>query len=276
MTSTSLEHQEPVHWGHFRAIFFVAILLLGFAWLKNPQLFSSIRFSKVAPVADAQDVPRYVPYVPSPDDVQPQVLGATTEPSGPMIINEDGSVTPALTQGQVLAASTNNVVLSLNDVKVNQVPDSQVAIQNYISQSQNIESGYINNTDFETALSSGDQKLIDAQAQKLQGIEDGLQKLSVPASFVQLQKLKIVQYQAGVELLNNFTSADQNPELVGQELDQFLKAQDEMDTEASNVETKFNIDLGYPTTDPDAVPTTAQASSDDGSGTDNISGNVQQ
>lgn len=209
-------------------------------------------------------MPQYVPYVPSADDQQAEVLGASistsTEDSGPMIINEDGSVTPALTDGQVLAASTQDVTLSLDDVKVSQVPDSQAAIQNYVTQSQNIESSYINNTDFETALESNDQAQINAQAQKLQSIENNLQKLSVPASFVKLQKLKIIQYQAGVELLNNFTQANNNPELVGQELDQFLKAQDDMDTETANVEKQFNIDLGYPTTDPDAVPATDNTS----------------
>ncbi len=279
MNSASEQVQESIHWGHFRAILFVAVLLLGVAWLKNPQLFSVFSRSKNSAVADAANVPQYYPYVPSPADQQAEVLGAsiasTTVPSGPMIINEDGSVTPALTDGQVLAASTQDVTLSLDDVKVNQVPDSQATIQNYVTQSQNVEGSYINNNDFEAALESGDQTQINTQAQKLQTIEDNLQKLTVPASFVTLQKLKIVQYQAGAELLNNFTQANNNPELVGQELNQFLKAQDDMDTEAANVEKKFNLDLGYPTTDPDAVPATAQASSDDGSDTGNISANGQ-
>jgi hypothetical protein len=258
LSSPSSVQQEPIHWGHFRAILFVAVLLLGVAWLKNPQLFSVLKFQKNTAVADAANVPHYYPYVPSAQDQQAEVLGAsiasTTAPAGPMIINEDGSVTPALTDGQVLAASTQNVVLTLDDVKVNQVPDSPAAIQNYVAQSQNIEGSGINNSDFEVALESGDQTQINVQAAKLQSIEDNLQKLSVPASFVKLQQLTIIQYQAGVELLNNFTQADQNPELVGQELDQFLKAQSDMDVEAANVEKEFNIDLGYPTTDPDAVP----------------------
>src|ERR1700734_2067088 len=108
-SSASLNNEQPIHWGHFRAIFFVAVLLLGVAWLKNPQLFSVLSRSKNSAVADAANVPHYYPYVPSAEDQQAEVLGAsiasTTAPSGPMIINEDGSVTPALTDGQVLAAS---------------------------------------------------------------------------------------------------------------------------------------------------------------------------
>ncbi|MEK7161540.1 MAG: hypothetical protein AAB729_02515, partial [Patescibacteria group bacterium] len=95
--------------------------------------------------------------------------------------------------------------------------------------------------EFETALSSGNQQLINAQAQKLNAVKEALQKLFVPQSLVKLQKLKIIQYSASVGVLQNFTQADTNPELVGKYLQEFLKSQQDLDTENTLVAEKFNL-----------------------------------
>lgn len=252
---------EHVHFGHLSAVLFVAVLLVGFSWLKNPQLFSI--FQKQTVVADNSDVPQYYAYVPPASVEQPLVAGASTQTDGgPMVINEDGSVTSAVDAGSVLGDSTaaSATELSLAQIQVTQIPDSPEAFQNYISQSGAIENGFINNSDFEAALSSGDQTQINAQALKLQTIVDNLEKLQVPASFVNLQKLKILQYSDGVLLLNNFTDADNNPQLVGQYLTEFMQSQDDLSNESVALEQKYNIDLGYPQVTTDQASTQDQSS----------------
>lgn len=242
------EEDGQFHTGHLKAVLMVAVLLLGISWMKNPQLFSVFKNQKAPSVAATADMPRYYAYVTPSEYTQPMVAGASTQAQGPMIINEDGSVSSVSDVGQVLGASTENIQLSLDQIQVKEIPDSDAAIKQYFTDAQNIESDYINNADFETALSSGNQKLIDSQAQKLTDIQNNLQKLSVPASLVKLQKLKIAQYQAGVGLLNNFTKADDNPELVGNYLSEFLKSQQDMDAENQAIEQKFGVSLGYPST----------------------------
>jgi hypothetical protein len=169
----------------------------------------------------------------------PLVAGANTN-DGPSVINEDGTVSQ-VDMGEVLGASTEGVVLSLDEVKVNTIADSSEAIKNYFVQANSIEAGVVDSGEFETALSSNNQKLIDAQAQKLNAVKDALQKLSVPQSLVRLQKLKIIQYSASVGVLQNFTQADTNPELVGKYLQEFLKSQQDLDAENSLVAEKFNL-----------------------------------
>ncbi len=239
LTNTAPTIEPPIHWGHFGAIFFTIVLLLGVSWFKQPQLFSMEK--NYVAVADA-NVPHYYAYVAPPEDqMGPMVAGASTN-QGPMIIQDDGTVVP-VDMEQVLGASTENVVLTLDDVKVpNVIPDSQQAIKKYFIDALAIESGPVDNTQFETALSSGNQELINQQALKLAGIRDALQKLQVPAGLVKLQKLKIIQYSAAVGLLQNFTQADQNPELVGNYLSQFLKSQQDLDSETNSIAQKYNLD----------------------------------
>lgn len=238
--------KENFNFGHVKIIFMAALLLLGLAWFKNPQLFSALgRKQEVKKIS--ANVPRYYAYVPPAEDMQPMVAGASTVQQGPMIINEDGSVTPALDAGTVLGASTENIQLPLDQIAVSEIPDSGGAIQKYFSDAQLIESNYINNADFEAALNSGNQQQINAQAQKLTGVKNNLQKLEVPRSLVKLQKLKIAQYQAAIAILGNFTKADENPELVGQYLDQFLKSQQDLDAETAAINQKYN--LNNPLTD---------------------------
>jgi len=225
---------EPsIHWGHFGAVMMVMVLVLGMSWMEKPDLFSF----KNNVAIDDQNVPHYYAYVPPVSDQQPQVLGASTN-SGPSIINDDGSVSSA-DMGQVLAATTQDVQLSLNSVQVNQVPDSETAITKYFSQAQKIELSPIDNAAFQTALTSNDQSQINQQAQKLTVVRDALQKLSVPQSLVKLQQLKIIQYTSAINLLKNFSQADSNPTLVSQNLMQFIKSQQDMDNENVTVAQKF-------------------------------------
>jgi hypothetical protein len=233
----SSEISSHIHWGHFGTIMAALVLLLGVTWLSKPQLFD---FKKAQQVSDAS-VPRYYAYVPAPEDQpQPEVLGASTD-QGPEIINDDGTVQP-VDMGQVLGASTADVQLSLNNIQVNTVPDSTASIQKYFSDSQNIENGPIDNGAFETALSSNDQDKINQQAQTLIAVRDTLQKLPTPQSLTQLQKLTIIQYNSAIELLQNFTDADNNPQLVGQYLEQFLKSQQDLDTENVAMAQKFGAE----------------------------------
>ncbi len=225
--------ESPIHWGHFGAVMMTMVLVLGMSWMEKPDLFS---FKKNAAQGD-QNVPHYYAYVPPISDQQPQVLGASTD-QGPSIINDDGTVSP-VDAGSVLAASTQDVQLSLDSVQVSQVPDSGDAITKYFSQAQKIELNPVDNAAFQTALTSDDQSQIDQQAQKLIGVRDALQKLSVPQSLVKLQKLKIIQYTSAINLLQNFSQADSNPTLVSQNLMQFIKSQQDLNTENVSIAQKF-------------------------------------
>lgn len=243
-TDESEQKSFGINFGHLGIIAAAIILLLGVTWMEKPQLFS---FKTTASnLADSQDVPHFVPYVAPPQDTQPQVLGANTEDSnGPMIINDDGTVQP-VDMGQVLGASTQDVVLSLDDIKVNSVPDSDAAIKTYFDNAKVVESDFLNQTDLASALTSGDQNLINQQAQKLIAVNTALQKLSVPQSLVKLQKLKIIQYNSAISLLQNFTQGDANADLTGTSFQQFMKSQQDLDSENAVVAQK------YPNLDPDA------------------------
>lgn len=242
MNTTNLEQLPTennlgISWGNFSAVLFAIALMLGITWMKQPQLFS-LHKNNISSAASA-NVPKYYAYVDS-EPAQPLVAGANTF-DGPSLINEDGSVSP-VDMGEVLGASTEGVELSLEDVKVNTVPDSQKAMEEYLSASQKIENGPIENGEFETALSSGRQELIDKQSEKLEGVKNSLQKLAVPVGLAKLQKLKIIQYSAAIGVLKNFTQADTNPELVGKYLQEFLKSQQDLDAENESVAQKYNLD----------------------------------
>ncbi len=238
--------QSSLHLGHFSLVLSVAVLLLGISWMKNPQLFAVLQFHQSDAQTASADAPRYYAYVTPPEDQpQPAVLGASTN-QGPSIIQDDGTVVP-VDMGQVLAASTQGVALSLDDIKVNQVPDSDADAQTYFTAAQKIESGSIGDATFGAALTSGDQNQINQQAQKIIAVRDALQQLAVPQSLVKLQKLKIIQYNSSISLLQNFTQGDKNSDLVNEDMQQFLKSQQDLEAESAVVAQK------YPTLDPDAT-----------------------
>lgn len=221
------------------ALIVVAVIaLLGMTWLKRPELFS---FAATKTAADSElNLPRYYAYEPSAEDAIPMVAGASTEAAGPSIINEDGSITPAVELGDVLGANIS-VALPLEQVRVTEVSDTQDAIAEYVRKSQDVEANHINSADFSNALASANQSLIDEQAAKMYTIKNSLQKLAVPTSLVRLHKLKIVQYDAAAEVLKNFTMADSNPEYVMQNLNVFLKSQQDLEAEAQALSQKLNL-----------------------------------
>src|SRR5438105_11502470 len=124
----------PIHWGHFGAVLGVMVLLLGFSWMQKPDLFA---FHKNAVLVDDANTPHYYAYQAPP--AQPLVAGASTD-QVPSVINEDGTVSP-VDMGRVLGASTQDVQLSLSDVKVKTVPDSSQAINKYLGDFQSLENG---------------------------------------------------------------------------------------------------------------------------------------
>lgn len=227
-----------ISWGNFAIVVVTILLLLGVTFIKKPELFSAKE--KKYSAADYANTPSYYAYV-EPAAV-PQVAGANTN-DGPSVINEDGTVSQAgsLDMGAVLGASTQDVELSLDKIKVKIVADSQPAIKKYFVDTQNLEAGPVDNAGFEAALSSNNQKLIDLQAEKINAIKVALENLTVPQGLVTLHKLKIIHYSAAVAILNNFTQADNNPELVGSNLQQFLKSQQDLDSELSLAVKKYNI-----------------------------------
>lgn len=243
MTNQEVLDQETgqapagISWGNFAIVVITILLLLGVTYIKKPELFSAKE--KKYSAADYANTPSYYAYV---EPSTPQVAGANTY-EGPSVINEDGTVSQAgtLDMGAVLGASTQDVELSLDKIKVKTIADSQPAIRKYFSEAQNLEAGPVDNAGFEAALSSNNQKLIDQQAEKIYGIKVALENLAVPQGVATLHKLKIIHYGAAVSILNNFTQADNNPELVGNSLQQFLKSQQDLDSELSLVVKKYNI-----------------------------------
>lgn len=223
-----------IHWGHFGLILITIIILAGITLMQKPELFSV----KNKNLISEQEAPKYYAYTPE-DLPTPLVAGASTN-QVPSIINEDGTVSP-VDMGQVLGASTENVELSLEDVKIKSIPDSQEAVEKYLQDVKNISSGPIDNVDFETALTSSDQALINEQANKLITIRDQINLLPAPVSLVKLAKLTVIQYDSAIGVLQNFTKADENPELVGKYLQAFLKAQQDLDKENNLVASKYNL-----------------------------------
>ncbi len=225
-TNLEIKNTEPIHWGHFGVVLGALLLLAGATWMQRPELFA---WHKPASNFNLAQVPKYYAYVEPAGNSGPMVAGASTNP-GPSIINEDGSISQA-NMGEVLGASTQGVQLSLDSVKVISVPDSDAAVKKYFADARQVESSPVDSNEFEAALSSGDQAVIDRQAQKLILVRDAVEKLAVPVGLVKLQKLKIIQYNSAINLLQNFTQADNSPELVGDYLQQFLKSQEDLDKE---------------------------------------------
>jgi hypothetical protein len=242
--------QEHFSSGHLGLVFCAVILLVGISWMKDPQLFSNLKIFNSSGSASTQRLALAYPdtsILYQNDDTQSLVAGASTTASaqsqtnGPSILNEDGSVSSALS-GEVLGVSTQDVSLSLNAIAVNTIPDSEAAVKDYFANSQNAEMNNLDNVEFETALTSNNQMLIDAQVAKMTNIIAEMQVMSVPVSLAKLQKLRILQYNSAVVVLNNFSRADDNPELVSQALGVFFQAQDQIEQEVNVIQQKFNLE----------------------------------
>lgn len=235
----TIEQKDHFTFSQLTLVASVAVLLLGITWMKQPQFFTVFK-SNSQNISKAQ-LPRYYAYSPPSELTEPLVAGASTENQGPMVINEDGSLSPVLDSGKVLGALIGNEQLDLGSITVKTIPDSDGAIQEYFSKTSTIENNRLNDVEFENALTSGNQAQINKEAETLLGIKNELMGTQVPESLAKLHKLKIIQYQAGIDILNNFTKTDENPELVGQYLGRFLKAQQDLDAENSAVTKKFNL-----------------------------------
>jgi hypothetical protein len=84
--------EQSIHFGHLKPVLLVALLLLGITWMKNPQLFKNFEAPKSALTTAGRNLPHYYAYVMPAEFSQPMVAGASTQASGPSIINEDGSI----------------------------------------------------------------------------------------------------------------------------------------------------------------------------------------
>lgn len=233
--NNNLNSKGTIHFGHLGLILTVAVLLVGVTWMKNPGIFSGNKIHSAD--AEASDLPRYVAYEPPAELTQPMVAGASTESSGPMVINEDGSLSPVLNIGQVLGATTDDMDISKINATV--ISDSQDTIKNYVQAALQIEDNYINSLSLETAFSSNDPELLLAESSKLKRIMEGLSNLPVPVSLENLHKYKILQYQSAINILNKFPSVDSDPESVAKSLGVFLQSQERLEAELESLKVKF-------------------------------------
>ncbi len=225
-----------IHFGHFALIVLTAAVLLFFSWMKNPQLFSikSKIKSETTEVA-------YYPYSEASQANLPQVAGASTMAEGPSILNEDGSVSPVLDFGKVLGASTEQVSASTDGITVKTYPDAENSAVDYFKASETLEGGVIDSGTFETALASGDQQQISQEFNKFSLIVSRLKNQSVPESFAKLHKLKILQYLAVVNILQNYKDIDSNPDLALQQLGVFTQTQKMLGDEITLLNKKFHF-----------------------------------
>lgn len=231
-----LENQIPkqnFHFGHLSLVLSVTVLLLGISWMKNPDLFAVFKSESNSSLAS--NLPRYYAYQPPAELSQPLIAGASTEPVGPMVINEDGTISSAVEVGDVLGVDTVSINLNLEAIPVKEVSDSDENFKTYISAMNEIEGGYLDSSKFESALASAEQAQIDQQAEVIQNIVGKINNSAVPKSFAQLHKLKILQYYSAIEILKHFTTADENPELINKNLTVFLQTEQELQIEASKL-----------------------------------------
>jgi hypothetical protein len=137
--------------------------------------------------------------------------------------------------GEVLGVNSDDAKLNLDSIKLNLVADSEESRNNYVNSVQEIEGKYLDIAGFELALSSGDQTKINQESQRIQKVLTELGSLPVPTSYKKFHQLKIAQYMAGVDILNNFTQADVNPELINNKLNIFLQAEQALQEEKANL-----------------------------------------
>ncbi len=235
-TTTENLQKEHFNFGHLALVIGVAVSLLGISWMKNPQLFSI----KSVPAANQITV-AYYPYTPSPEDTAPQVAGASTMPSGPSILNEDGSMSPALDLGRVLGVSTENITANIESLQINTIADSPEAITAYATRAQETEANLVNSSTFEQALISNNPRQINEQVAKFEAFISGLKTMPVPVSFAKLQKLKILQYNAAISILKNFSHVEEDPQQVSTNLGVFSQTQQMLINELDSLNQKFNF-----------------------------------
>ncbi len=239
MQNQNLNNKNHIHFGHLGAVLLVAVFLLGVSWMKNPQLFKM--FSKRTNASSASlKIPQYYAYQTPAELNQPLVAGASTNPNVPMIINEDGSLSPAVDLGEVLGLNTE-ISLDLQSIKIKTISHTEENASNYLTNSRIIEDNYLNNYEFESALSSQNKQLVDAQVEKIKSIINALLELQVPVSLADIHKLKILQYQASVEMLLNLLH-DDNPELTLIAMARFLKSQDDLEIEIKKAKEDYGLD----------------------------------
>ena len=166
--------------------------------------------------------------------VTPSVLGADTAPDGPGVINEDGTVSPLSSFGEVLGATSDTPNINLDDIKVSTVTGTPENLRTYLDDSFVIESKILPG-DFESALVSKDDSKTQEQINLMTQVQQSLKNIPVPNMAAKLHKLKIAQYSTAIDLLKNYYQADSNPEFVAGKLTQFMDMQKEQETETQNL-----------------------------------------
>ncbi len=237
-----MDQTQPLHHqftrGHVSLIFGALLVLATFLFIKDPQYFRLSAFSNNEP-ADNRVALQYQPYV---VPAQPAVLGASTNDNvGPEIINEDGTVESAVDAGSVLGANTDRLETDLTTIMVRTTASNSAAASEYLQSMSYWETTAIDQNEFEAALTSNNQAQINTQSAKMETMLYYLEGMVVPFDAAQLHKLKIAQYRSAITLLRNFSQADDNPELVADELGVFLESQEQQDAEVAGLQQKYNL-----------------------------------
>lgn len=166
--------------------------------------------------------------------IVPTVLGNSTVPDGPGVLNEDGTVSSLSSFGEVLGAASDTPQIDVNAINVKTIPTTEENLRTYIDDVFIIESQILPG-DFETALVSKDASQSQAQVDLLTQVQNSLSALQVPTTAEKLHKLKIAQYSTAIDLLKNFYQADTNPEFVSAKLTQFMDMQKAQDAETQSL-----------------------------------------
>lgn len=214
----------------------IAITLLVIGGLLTAQNWKSVQamFDSKDKVAEQEQQGGSGLYYAYQAPVVPTVLGANSEPDGPGVINEDGTVTSLSSLEQVLGASSDSPEVNLEAINVNTIPGTQENLRNYIDESFLAESKVLPG-DFETALVSKDEAQTKSQINILNQVQQTLSAMKVPDMAAKLHKIKIAQYSTAADLLKNFGQADSNPELVSSKLTQFMDMQKAQDAEMQKI-----------------------------------------
>ena len=165
--------------------------------------------------------------------VAPQVLGEDTTPDGPSVLNEDGTLSSLESIGDVLGASSNLTPIDVDAIAVR--TSTEASLDKYWDEVYVIES-VITPGDFETTLVSQDESQINKQVAEFTSVQTKLRELAVPAAAKKLHQLKIAQYEAAGNLLNNFYQIDSNAEYVSGQLALFIELQQQQEAEIQRLQ----------------------------------------
>jgi hypothetical protein len=228
------------HGGHVALVAFVAVALAGFTFIKNPELFRLRSNSATATEAQKNQAPKYYAYEAPP---LPAVLGETTEPTGPSIINEDGTISSLsdMSLGEVLGVSTQDVVDQTSSLKIATVPTTRESVDKYYHYIVQQEGYHLGNSELETALSGNDPVQINIASTKIGQLIVKLEHMYAPTDAVKFHKLKVARYYAAQRLLENYSHLDQNPEMVTQQLGVFFQAMQEENQELERLITNYHL-----------------------------------